>query len=64
MQDLLHKAMSNANPICRENLSPQEIGDFVVGCRYGIIDNTIRDWCYGHNVVDDVKARWERTFGH
>lgn len=48
---------------CKENLSPEEIRDFVYGYRYGIIDNTIGDWCYGYVVVNDARARWEKTFG-
>jgi salicylate hydroxylase len=28
------------------------------GCRYGIADRRIREWCYGYDVVEEVRKEW------
>lgn len=32
------------------------------GNRYGIIDNTLRDWCYSYDVVEHIRAAWKERF--
>lgn len=55
---------NNGGPSTYSRDMPLEgISRLIRGSRYGIIDNTIRDWCYGYDVVDDVRRQWKKTFG-
>lgn len=45
-----------------EDMGVDDIAGIMRSSRYGIIDNTIRDWCYGYDVVEDIGKQWKRTF--
>ncbi|KAH7347978.1 hypothetical protein BKA66DRAFT_477751 [Pyrenochaeta sp. MPI-SDFR-AT-0127] len=34
---------------------------FTEGTAYGIADRRIRDWCYGYDVVEEVRREWVQT---
>lgn len=46
-----------------KNMDISEIKELVSGLRFGIIDNTMRDWLYGYDVVEDVQKVWVETYG-
>ncbi|KAJ9659041.1 hypothetical protein H2198_003330 [Neophaeococcomyces mojaviensis] len=45
-----------------KDIAINEIVELAMSSRYGIVDNTIRDWCYRYDVVDDIRKQWQRTF--
>lgn len=58
---LLHN--NGGNSYYHKNMNISEIRELVSGWRYGIIDNTMRDWLYGYDVVEDVQNVWAETYG-
>lgn len=46
-----------------KDMSLEEVKALLGECRYGIIDDSIRDWCYRYNVVEDIKQHWHQRFG-